>query len=78
MFENTYIVIKDDTSLEADHLVWSGSDEETVATGNVRIKKGKELVSTAEKCIIGAGYEKFKIVGKAKTLIFEKNSKETK
>ncbi len=73
LFENTYIVLKDETSLEADSVVWSGSDQDTVAEGNVKIKKGQELVATADKCIIRAGYDSFKIMGNTKTQIFEKN-----
>lgn len=73
LFDNSYIVLKDETSLEANHVVWSGSDKDTIAEGNVRIKKGKELVATADKCIIRAGYDSFKIIGKTKTQIFGKD-----
>ena len=72
LYENTYIVLKDETSLEADKLVWSGSDKDTVAEGNVKIKKSSEMYSTANKCIISSNYDKFKIVGKTKTNIYEK------
>lgn len=75
LYENTYIVLKDETSLEADRLVWSGSDKDTIAEGNVRIKKGKELNAIADKCIIGAGYDKFKIIGKTKTEIYGNKEK---
>lgn len=68
--ENTYIVLKDETSLSADSLVWLGNDKETIAEGNVKIKKGKDMTATADKCIIGAGYDKFKIIGKTQTKIF--------
>lgn len=70
LYENTYIVLKDETSLAADKLTWLGNDKETVAEGNVKIRKGKELMATSEKCIIGAGYDKFKIVGKTQTKLF--------
>lgn len=70
LYENTYIVLKDETSLQADSLTWSGSDKDTIAEGNVKIKKGKEMNALADKCIIGAGYDKFKIVGKTKTSIY--------
>ena len=73
LFENTYIVLKDGVSLKTDKLVWSGSDKETIAEGNVVITKGNELVSTADKCIIGAGYDKFKITGKTTTKVYSKN-----
>ena len=73
LFENTFIVLKDGVSLKTDKLVWSGSDKETVAEGNVVIQKGNEMKSTAQKCIIGAGYDKFKIVGKTSTKVYTKS-----
>lgn len=72
LYENTYIVLEDKTSLSADRLTWSGSDKETVAEGNVKIKKSDEMYALADKCIISAGYDKFKIVGKTKTQIYGK------
>lgn len=72
LYENTYIVLKDGVSLKTDKLVWSGSDKETIAEGNVVIQKGDEMKSVAQKCIIGANYDKFKILGKTKTEVFEK------
>lgn len=75
LFDNTYIVLKDGISLKTDKLVWSGSDKETIAEGNVAIQKGEEMKSTADKCIIGAGYNKIKIVGKTKTQVFSKDKK---
>ncbi len=75
LYENTYIVLEDKTSLSADRLTWSGSDKETVAEGNVKIKKSDEMYALADKCIISAGYDKFKIVGKTKTQIYGKQEK---
>ena len=75
LHENTYIVLQDNTSLESDRLTWSGSDKETVAEGNVKIKKSSEMYALADKCIISAGYDKFKIVGKTKTQIYGKQAK---
>jgi len=72
LYDHTYIVLKDETSLEADRVVWSGADQDTIAEGNVKIKKGKELAAYADKCIIKAGYDSFKIIGNTKTQIFEK------
>jgi len=73
LYENTYIVLQDDTSLEADRLTWSGSDKDTIAEGNVKIKKSNEMYALADKCIICAGYEKFKIIGKTQTKIYGKD-----
>ena len=75
LYNNTYIVLKDETSLEADSLIWSGSDKDTVAEGNVKIKKGGKMAANANKCIIGAGYNKFRIVGKTRTNIYSNKEK---
>ena len=73
LYENTYIVLKDETSLEADSIVWSGSDADTIAQGNVKIRRGRDFSAEAEKCIIRAGYDSFKIIGKTKTQIYKKD-----
>ena len=70
LYENTYIVLKDNTSLSSNRLIWSGSDKDTIAEGNVKIKKENEMIALADKCIIGAGYDKFKIIGKTQTKIY--------
>ena len=70
LYENTYIVLKDETSLESNKLTWKGSDEDTIAEGNVRIKKSNEMLALADKCIISPGYEKFKIIGQTQTKIY--------
>ena len=72
LYENTYIVLKDKTSLESDRLTWYGSEKDTVAEGNVKIKKSDEMIALADKCVIGPDYEKFKIVGKTQTKIYGK------
>ncbi len=72
LYDNTYIVLEDGVSLKTDKLVWSGSDKETYAIGNVVIQKGDEMVSTAQKCIIAAGYDKFRIEGKTVTKVYKK------
>ena len=73
LYENTFIALQDDTTLETDKLVWSGSDKDTYAVGHVKIKRAKDMVAVADKCIIGAGYNKFKIVGNTKTEVFGKD-----
>lgn len=70
LYEHTYIVLKDETSLESNRLTWAGSDKDTIAEGNVKIKKSKEMIALADKCIISPGYEKFKIVGQTQTKLY--------
>lgn len=74
LYENTYIVLDNGTSLASDKFIWSGSDNDIVAVGNVKIKKSDEMYATAHKCIISPDYSKFKIVGKSNTKIYGKES----
>ena len=75
LYENTYIVLEDGTSLNTDKLTWYGNDKQTVAEGHVVIKKDKQMIATAQKGVIDAGYEKFRIIGKTKTKIFSDKEK---
>ena len=77
LYDNTYIVFEDSTSLNTDKLTWSGSDKDTVAEGHVVIKKNNEMIATADKGIISAGYEKFKIMGKTTTKLYDSDGKDT-
>ena len=73
LYENTYIVLDNGISLNADKLVWSGSDRDTIAEGHIKIKKNNDMMSTADKCIIGANYDHLKIVGNTQTNVWRKN-----
>lgn len=70
LYEDTFIVLKDLTTLSANRLVWSGKDIPTVAEGNVRITRKNELLATADKVEISPNYEKFKIVGNAVSRVY--------
>lgn len=71
LYENTHIVIKDGTSLVCDRLIWSGSDKEVVAQGNVKINRNNELITIAQKAVIDPSYSDFKVAGKTITKIYE-------
>lgn len=70
LYEDTFIVLKDLTTLRANRLVWSGKDIPTVAEGNVRITRKNEFLATADKVEISPNYEKFKIVGNAVSRVY--------
>ena len=70
LYEDTFIVLKDLTTLRANRLVWSGKDIPTVAEGNFRITRKNELLATADKVEISPNYEKFKIVGNAVSRVY--------
>lgn len=70
LYEDTFIVLKDLTTLRANRLIWSGKDIPTIAEGNVRITRKNELLSTAEKVEISPDYETFKIIGNAISKVY--------
>lgn len=71
LYEDTFIVLKDGISLKADHLHWEDSKLPIIATGNVEIQKGNQLISTAEKIIISPDYESFRIEGNTVSKVYE-------
>lgn len=71
LHEQTHIALKDGITLDADKLHWFDSKSPIVAEGNVKIQKGKELVSTADKIIISPSYDSFKIVGNTVSKVYE-------
>lgn len=75
MYRNTHIVLKDGTSLYCDRLTWSGSDKDIVVTGNIRINRNNELVTTAQKALINPDYSNFKIIGKTVTKLYDLKEK---
>lgn len=75
LYANTYIVLKDGTTLTCDNLIWSGSDKDVLVKGNVKINRNNELVSTAEKAVINSDYSNFRIIGKTVTKLYDKKEK---
>lgn len=76
LYEDTYIVLKDFTTLRANKLIWSGKDVPITAEGNVRITRKTDLIATARKVEISPDYDKFKIIGNAVSKVY--NDKEIK
>ena len=68
-------MVKDGTSLEADRVIWSGSDNPVIAYGNVRITRNAELLATAESVEISPDYDKFKISGHAVSKLYDTKEK---
>jgi len=75
LYQDTHIVIKDGTSLEADRVTWSGSDSPVYASGNVRITRNNEFLATADSVEISPEYERFKISGKAVSKLYDSKEK---
>ena len=75
LYDDTFIAIKDGTTLEADRLVWSGSDEPVVATGKVRITRDNRLLTLADKVEISPDYTHFTVTGKTVSKIYDVKEK---
>jgi len=75
LYNDTFIVIKDGTTLEADRLVWSGNDLPIVATGKVKITRDNRLLTLADKVEISPDYEHFTISGNTVSKIFDTKEK---
>lgn len=70
LYEDTFIVLKDLTTLRADKLVWSGKDVPITAEGNVRITRNNDFIATASKVEISPDYGKFKIIGNTVSKVY--------
>ncbi len=71
LYNDTYIVLKDGITLNADKLHWINSKTPIVAEGHIKIQKGKELLSTADKITISPDYNSFKISGNTVSKVYE-------
>lgn len=74
LYEDTYLVIKDGLTLNADKLVWSGNDKPILAYGNVIITKDDQFMANADEIEISADYEDIKIKGNTTSKIFNRSS----
>ena len=75
LYNDTFIVIGNGTTLEADRLVWRGNDEPIIASGKVRITRDNRLLTLADKVEISPDYSHFKITGNTVSKIFETKEK---
>ena len=73
LYDDTFVVIKDGTTLRTDKLVWSGGSKPITAQGNVRITRNKQFLATAREVEISPDYEKFRIIGNAVSKIYDES-----
>lgn len=71
LYSNTYIVLKEGITLNADKLHWYNSHSPIIGEGHIKIKKGKELLATADKIIISPDYSSFEIIGNTVSKVYE-------
>lgn len=71
LYQDTFVVLKDGTTLKADRLRYPGNDQPITAHGNVRITRGNQFLATADEIEISPDFESFKIKGKTTSKIYE-------
>ena len=70
LYQDTFIVLEDGTTLKSDRLRYAGNDEPIIATGNVQITRDNNFVATADKVEISPDYGHFKISGNTTSKIY--------
>lgn len=75
LYENTFVVIKDGTTLRTNKLEWNGQDKPITAEGAIRITRNNQFLATAKKVEISPDYENFKIIGDAVSKIYDVKEK---
>lgn len=75
LYSDTFIVLKDGTTLTCDRLIWSGSDKPIKVEGNIKINRENKLISTAKRATISPDYAVFKISGATATKLYESKEK---
>ncbi len=71
LYDDTFIALKDGITLKADRLHWINSQTPIVAEGHIKIQKGDQLLSTADKIVISPDYSKFTISGNTVSKVYE-------
>lgn len=68
---DVFIALKDNTTLRCDQLLWSGSDKDIIASGNVKINRNNELRASGERVIISPDYSRFKLEKNTRTELYK-------
>lgn len=70
LYENVFVVLKDETSLKADKLTFHIKTKELDVEGNVKINKKNSFNATSERAVIDSEYSRFRIIGKTSSKVF--------
>ncbi len=69
---NVLAVSKDGSSILADEMVWMGKNEGIIASGNVKINKNNQLVTTSDRAVFNSELTYFRIEGKSESKVYDK------
>ena len=65
LYDNVFVVLKDDISLIADKLIYDIKTKNINIEGNVKINKKHDFYASAQKAVIDSEYSHFRIIGSA-------------
>lgn len=70
LYENVFVVLKDETSLKADKITFDIKTKILTVDGNVIINRKNSFNARAEKAVIDSEYSRFRIIGKTVSKIY--------
>ncbi len=70
LYENVFVVLKDETSLKADKLNFDIKTKTLNVEGNVIINKKRSFNAKAERAVIDSEYSRFRIIGKTVSKLY--------
>ena len=73
LYQDTFFVLKDGTTLKADRLRYPGNNQPITAQGNVKITRGNQFSANADEIEISPDFESFVIKGKTTSNIYEED-----
>ena len=70
LYENVFVVLLDETALQADKLIFDIRTKTIEVEGNVMIKKKKSFSAVAQRARIEDEYTRFRIIGKTVSKVY--------
>ena len=72
LYNDSYIVYKDGTSIHANLMEWEGKDKDVKAKDDVVIIKPNEFVIKSKKAVLTNNMTLFKVIGNVETKVYSK------
>ena len=72
LYENVFVVLKDETSLKADRLNFHIREKTLDVEGHVTINRKHEFQATSDKAFIDSDYSRFRISGSTTSKVYNR------
>lgn len=67
------IITDKDILITAQNISWTGTIDEIMANGNVKIRKANEFLITSDDSVFNTDFTKLKVTGNSETNVYKKN-----